>query len=201
MCSVEGLLSQSWPLSTNPLHQGVSRRISLGAPRLPLSRMFAYFILKKKKIRILTYSMANRAPVLIFVAITILFFGRDHPAGKWSERNNLPSGAGVAEDWNDGDIEKRKHDAKNKSEDSVQITVRSVDESSVDIAVNKSLTVHDSIAIFTNPVTWLPALAYMSTLGVELMIESKITDVLFNLFHSKIPGFDQRKAGYYTCTL
>jgi NNP family nitrate/nitrite transporter-like MFS transporter len=54
---------------------------------------------------------------------------------------------------------------------------------------------------FGQPVTWLPAMGYLTTLGIELVIESKIADVLFDIYHGKRPGFTQITAGYYTSIL
>jgi NNP family nitrate/nitrite transporter-like MFS transporter len=71
----------------------------------------------------------------------------------------------------------------------------------VDVAINEPLTLKTAVKILTNPLTWLPALAYLTTFGVELAIDSKFSDVLFTLFRKKRPGFTQTTAGYYTSIL
>lgn len=53
----------------------------------------------------------------------------------------------------------------------------------------------------TDPLTWLPALAYLTTFGVELTIDSQMANILFTLFQKKRPGFTQTTAGYYTSIL
>jgi len=55
--------------------------------------------------------------------------------------------------------------------------------------------------IIFNPLTWLPTLAYLTTFGVELTIDSKMADVLFVLYSKSLPGFTQTTAGYYTSIL
>jgi MFS transporter, NNP family, nitrate/nitrite transporter len=90
------------------------------------------------------------------------------------------------------------------------VEVRSIDDdeemggdlqSPVDIAVNESLTFRTALKILANPLTWLPALAYLTTFGLELAIDGQMANVLFALFGKSIHGFDQTKAGYYTSIL
>jgi NNP family nitrate/nitrite transporter-like MFS transporter len=151
------------------------------------------------------------APILILVAVLTLVFGKDHPAGKWSERHNLPAtvlaaqqGHQVIQDSDEKKIQLEKgYDSKGG-----EVTMRAVDErdidkdllnlTTVDVAINEPLTLKTALNIFSSPVTWLPALAYLTTFGLELLIDAKMADVLFALFNKKINGFDQKKAGYYT---
>jgi NNP family nitrate/nitrite transporter-like MFS transporter len=74
-------------------------------------------------------------------------------------------------------------------------------QSTVDIAVNESLTIETTLKILANPLTWLPALAYLTTFGLELVVDAQMANVLFALFGKQIKGFDQTKAGYYTSVL
>jgi NNP family nitrate/nitrite transporter-like MFS transporter len=74
-------------------------------------------------------------------------------------------------------------------------------QSTVDIAVNESLTIETALKILASPLTWLPALAYLTTFGLELVIDSQMANVLFALFGKRIKGFDQTTAGYYTSIL
>jgi len=71
-------------------------------------------------------------------------------------------------------------------------------QSPVDVAVNESLTWKTALKICVNPLTWLPALAYLTTFGLELAIDGQMANILFSLFNKRIHGFDQTKAGYYT---
>jgi NNP family nitrate/nitrite transporter-like MFS transporter len=62
----------------------------------------------------------------------------------------------------------------------------------VDVAVNEPLTVKSAITILTNPLTWLPALAYMTTFGFELAVDSVLAHVLLDPH----PELGQLNAGY-----
>ncbi|KAF5334644.1 hypothetical protein D9611_011951 [Ephemerocybe angulata] len=149
--------------------------------------------------------VAVPAPVLILVAVLTLIFGQDHPAGKWSQRHNIPA-AGLTEidgeptinqnpDDEDDDLEKKK--------DTVTVSVVEAEDvpvikSTVDIAVNEALTLKTALKIVSNPLTWLPALAYVTTFGFELALDAKMADVLYTLYNKRLDGFDQKTAGYYT---
>jgi NNP family nitrate/nitrite transporter-like MFS transporter len=142
------------------------------------------------------------APVLIFVAVLTLIYGTDHPAGKWSERHKIPATEMAIEQGHDDhdDRDEKKLDEKGVGDTSV--TVRPVEKiASIDVAVNKRLTFNAALQILASPVTWLPALAYLTTFGVELAIDSQMSNVLFGLYSKKIAGFDQTTAGYYTSIL
>ncbi|KXN90612.1 Nitrate transporter [Leucoagaricus sp. SymC.cos] len=144
-------------------------------------------------------------PVLLTVAAMVLIFGQDHPAGRWSDRLNLASFAGLEVHPASGEAAPElKKDAKGSGNAVVSVHAVENEEdaprvrSTVDMAVNKSLTFSTMIRILTTPLTWLPALAYLTTFGVELAIDSKMADVLFSLYNKRQPGFTQTTAGYYT---
>ena len=150
------------------------------------------------------------------MAVLTLIFGQDHPAGKWSQRHTMPATAiAIAKGHQvhiDRDEETVALDAKPSKEDSEKgmVEVRTVDveeemggnvQSTVDIAVNESLTIETALKILASPLTWLPALAYLTTFGLELVIDAQMANVLFALFGKRIKGFDQTTAGYYTSIL
>ena len=70
--------------------------------------------------------------------------------------------------------------------------------SEVDVAVNTPFTPKLAYAVITNPMTWLPSLSYLTTLGFELALDSNLANVLFAIYKSK--NFGQTKAGYITST-
>ena len=74
-------------------------------------------------------------------------------------------------------------------------------ESVVDVAVNEALTWKTAWVIIKNPLTWLPALAYITTFGFELALDAKMADVLYSMYKGQLQGFDQQTAGYYTSIL
>ncbi|KIM76890.1 hypothetical protein PILCRDRAFT_825891 [Piloderma croceum F 1598] len=151
-------------------------------------------------------------PVLLFVAALTLIFGQDHPAGKWSERHTLPATSiAIAR----GHHVRIDHDAKKLTTDKINgkgleegdVEVRPVDPdevmgenilSTVDFAVNESLTYKTAFKILRSPLTWLPALAYLTTFGLELTIDGQMANILLALFGKRVSHFDQTKAGYYT---
>ena len=104
--------------------------------------------------------------------------------------------------------EKKIELEKNFAGKDVEVTARAVDEhdadialTTVDVAINESLTLKTALEIVSSPVTWLPALCYFTTFGLELLVDGKMADVLFAIFNKKIPGFNQTTAGYYTSIL
>ncbi|KAF8967745.1 nitrate/nitrite porter [Flammula alnicola] len=156
-----------------------------------------------------SFAIVPSTPILLFVAALTLIFGQDHPAGKWSERHNTPatqiSVAHGREVYFDRD-EKRTTQDKEGSVEQGKIIVHPVEypnsdppfQSVVDVAVNEPLTAETSFKIIINPLTWLPALAYLTTFGLELAIDANMANVLFTLYSKRIHGFDQTTAGYYT---
>ncbi|KAF8887007.1 putative high affinity nitrate transporter [Gymnopilus junonius] len=146
-------------------------------------------------------------PILLFVAGLIFLFGQDHPAGKWSERHNLPA---TAISIQQGHQVRYSHDEKSlkihsKVNEKTVVSIEQVREedvalvqSTVDVAINETLSLKTALKMMMDPLTWLPALAYFTTFGVELAIDSQMANVLFTLFQKKRRGFTQTTAGYYT---
>jgi NNP family nitrate/nitrite transporter-like MFS transporter len=67
-------------------------------------------------------------------------------------------------------------------------------QSEVDVAVNERLTLNTALAILTNPLTWLPALSYITSFGFELAVDANLANILYTIYKSKT--FGQTKAGY-----
>ncbi|KDR71729.1 hypothetical protein GALMADRAFT_270867 [Galerina marginata CBS 339.88] len=145
-------------------------------------------------------------PILFIVAGLIFILGQDHPAGKWSERYKTPATAIATrqghEFHNSGSekaLEKEGKDSENAFVSIEQVKEEdTLFQSTVDLAINETLTLKSALKILSNPLTWLPAFAYFTTFGVELAIDSQLSNVLFTLFTKKRPGFTQTTAGYYT---
>jgi len=145
------------------------------------------------------------APVLLIVAVLTLIFGQDHPAGKWHERHNIPAAGLTTDDQDipptspssddDSDLEKKKAQV---SVHVVEAEDAPVIKSTVDVAVNEALTVKAAMKILKNPLTWLPALAYVTTFGFELALDAKMADILYMMYNGRLPGFKQTTSGYYT---
>ncbi|KAF5357220.1 hypothetical protein D9756_006369 [Leucocoprinus leucothites] len=141
-------------------------------------------------------------PILFGVATMVLVFGEDHPAGKWTDRHSFattdPEDKQVV---NEPPVFNSKKDSKGveRTHISVQPTDTLEDQSTiVGGAVDKSFSLSMMKDIVSSPPTWLLALAYFTTLGVQLAIGSKMADVLFSLYSERRPNFTQITAGYYT---
>ncbi|KAJ7640551.1 nitrate/nitrite porter [Mycena rosella] len=142
-------------------------------------------------------------PILLFVATITLIFGQDHPAGAWSQRHALPATAvAIAHGHRihaDQDEKFFKESKDEKALEEGHVQVHPIEfESTIDIAVNESLTFTSAMSILSTPLTWLPALAYLTTFGLELALDAQMENVLFTLFDKRISGFGQDTAGYYT---
>jgi len=138
-------------------------------------------------------------PILLFIAGSIFIFGQDHPSGRWEDRRNNVAfylekdhrGTSSLDKKDEGLENARVHTHREQDED---ITVNST----VEITDKGSPTLTTYLRILTSPATWLPPLAYMTTFGLELAIDSNLGNVFFSLFNPKRPDFTQTKAGYYT---
>lgn len=152
-------------------------------------------------------------PALLFVATLVLIYGTDHPAGKWSERHNIPASKLDSVEYVEESDPKKSEErdmekgSRSGSNSSVEVAVRqdysskngvttppleTLATSELDTAINDPLTVHQAVNVLSSPLTWLPALAYASTFGYELAIDANLANVLFGLY----PKLGQTKAGY-----
>jgi len=151
--------------------------------------------------------MVCSVPVLLSIAVLVLIFGQDHPTGKWSNRHNIAASSFTeTQSANEKSVCDSNKNAKASRDAAiiihpVEVEVTDPQFLSVDVATNKSLTFNMMAKIIFNPLTWLPTLAYLTTFGVELTIDSKMADVLFVLYSKSLPGFTQTTAGYYTSIL
>lgn len=149
----------------------------LGEPHLPSFRTRAIISYQE-----FSKSHDSRVPILLTVAVLTLVFGQDHPAGTWSQRHTLPATAiAIAHGHQvhiDADEKLRHEDKKVSEEGNVEVHPVDADEefgnvtSTVDFAVNESLTFKTATEILLSPLTWLPALAYLTTFGLVCLIES-----------------------------
>jgi len=145
-------------------------------------------------------------PLLLGVACITFFLGTDHPVGKWSERHTTNATALAVAKGHDTHLDKdeiKRQQQKAHEKEAGTARVQEADDnldipikSEVDIATNESLTVKSAMKILRNPLTWLPAAAYMTTFGFELAVDSFLVNVLFRLYRA--PDFSQLEAGFYT---
>ncbi|KAL4248389.1 Nitrate/nitrite transporter [Abortiporus biennis] len=153
-------------------------------------------------------------PILLLVAMVTLVFGTDHPNGKWEDRFKIPASdfrtLSPSNSVSHVPLEEKdkhtqifvsdKEAAHSKRDDTTPEGEQKLEleegivESALDVAINRPLSVQIAFSIIFNPLTWLPALAYMTTFGYELAIDANLANVLFGLYKSA--SFGQTKAGY-----
>lgn len=159
-------------------------------------------------------------PILVSVAVVTLLFGQDHPAGKWRDRGNTPAAKALAQaqarteqntnqpmqyESEKSNITKSEKDLEGGTTASVHPASDSdspdSEEPSITVSTPAPLTFHALIHILLSSTTWLVALSYMTTFGLELALDGQMANILFGLFGTRVAGFDQTKAGYYTSIL
>ncbi|KAG6331788.1 hypothetical protein ID866_7301 [Astraeus odoratus] len=144
-------------------------------------------------------------PSLLAVAIATLVFGTDHPAGKWSDRHKAVMRKATEVEIDDAIGDEKKiattyvDDVEKKDGlANVQIAEGPAQNSNLvselDYAVNEPVTWRLAFRVLSTPLTWLPALAYLTAFGYELAIDANLANVLLSLYKS--PTFGQTKAGY-----
>jgi NNP family nitrate/nitrite transporter-like MFS transporter len=149
-------------------------------------------------------------PVLVTVAVATLVFGTDCPQGKWSLRHTSPATRAAVLAGHEVHLDSREREAvMNKKRTEGDMQVREVDmdapepvqdtrgqetviRSDIDVAVAEPLTMKTFVAVLANPITWLPTLAYMTTFGFELAVDSNLASVLL----APHPTLGQLNAGY-----
>ncbi|KAF8554961.1 nitrate transporter [Imleria badia] len=146
-------------------------------------------------------------PCLLLVAAAVMVFGTDHPAGKWSDRHKaIAHGHGGPESVHLPEDRKENASPDGSTDDpekkggqaDIRVTVEPVQDlntvSELDHAVNEPLTLEIALKVISTPLTWLPALAYLTTFGYELAIDANLANIYLSLYKSKT--FGQTKAGY-----
>lgn len=148
-------------------------------------------------------------PLLFTVAAMIMLLGKDHPAGKWSQRHQLPGTAmevarGEEVHLDASEARAYEQQAASRSEkgaakghDFREVT----DEKQVtkmDTAVSEPLTMKSFITVISDLRVWMVALSYMMTFGLETALDAALPNLLFNLFQS--PTFTVADAAYIAST-
>ena len=144
-------------------------------------------------------------PILLLIGGSTLIFGQDHPSGRWGEPPNSNT-VYLENNYKTSGLDFRNE--KEKGLENIRVNTHQFQEGDVtrvnstfDNAGKGSPTLVTYIRILSSPMTWLPPLAYMTTFGLELAIDSNMGNVLFSLFNKKRPDFTQTRAGYYTSIL
>jgi NNP family nitrate/nitrite transporter-like MFS transporter len=151
-------------------------------------------------------------PLLFSIAILMMVIAKDHPAGKWSQRHQLPGTAIAVARGEDIhlDADEQRHyteqqtQAATQSEkvpakvsdfrempDKTEITL-------MDTAVSEPLTVKTAIAVLTDLRVWMVAMCYMATFGLETALDAALPTLINTLFSS--PTFGPTNAAYVAAT-
>ncbi|SJX64096.1 related to nitrate transporter [Sporisorium reilianum f. sp. reilianum] len=136
-------------------------------------------------------------PCLLLVAGMILLFGKDHPAGKWSQRHQF-SGTAVAI----AQGEKIELDASERAEyerraadrekgPAKAANFRAADPAdagkrvaTVDTAQSEPITFKRLLVILADPRVWMCIMCYLLTFGLETAMDAALPGLLFTLFQS-----------------
>lgn len=153
-------------------------------------------------------------PLLFVVAALMMLVGKDHPAGKWSQRHQLP-GTAIAvahgEDVHLDSDEQRQYTAQQESPARTEKAPAKVSDfretaneydkeqvTTVDTAVSEPLTVKSAMAILSDLRVWMCALSYMMTFGLETALDAALPGLILTLFQSR--SFGPVDAAYVAST-
>lgn len=144
-------------------------------------------------------------PLLFCVAALMMLIAKDHPAGKWSQRHQLPGtaiavakGENVHLDHSEQREYENHHQAQGesrqpsqtrekgpaKTSDFREVAPDTSHLTSTDTAVSEPLTVKSAIAILTDLRVWMVALSYMITFGLETSLDAALPTLINGLFAS-----------------
>ncbi|KAJ9111429.1 hypothetical protein QFC19_001198 [Naganishia cerealis] len=162
--------------------------------------------------------VAVPVPVLVLTAVLVIVFGTDCPTGAWSTRHTTNATAAAVMAGHEVQLDRSEQRTFMNKKQEPSTTVQEVEDdnedvllsddrqvgvkdstvirSELDVAVNEPLTMKSMRKILANPLTWLPSLAYMTTFGFELAVDS----ILANVILKSHPGLGMEKAGYYAST-
>lgn len=167
-------------------------------------------------------------PLLLVSAAVIMIFGKDHPAGKWSQRHQLAGtayevAAGREVHLDHGEIreqERMRQDsggeegaAPSSSPGSNEKMVTSLAPAKgadfsdsqpgqkydqVDTAVSEPLTPKVALKVLADLRVWLCAVSYLLSFGLETAMDAALPQLLFGLFGS--PTFTAEDAAFAAST-
>ncbi|PWN25644.1 MFS general substrate transporter [Jaminaea rosea] len=160
-------------------------------------------------------------PLLFVTAAVIMIFGKDHPAGKWSQRHQLAgtayevaAGRAVHLDHNEVQEQERMRNqagGENGGSNEKMLTsaapVKGSDFSElqpgqkydqVDTAVSEPLTPRVAVQVLTDLRVWLCAVSYLLSFGLETAMDAALPQLLFGLFGG--PTFTAEDAAFAAAT-
>lgn len=138
-------------------------------------------------------------PMLFCVAALMMIIAKDHPAGKWSQRHQLP-GTAIAisqgEQVHLDSAEARHYTEQQQNEGRREKGPAKVSDfrdlgdqstkqfSSDETAVSEPLTFKSAVAVLTDLRVWMVAMSYMATFGLETAMDAALPNLINTLFAS-----------------
>ncbi|TKY89981.1 hypothetical protein EX895_001279 [Sporisorium graminicola] len=137
-------------------------------------------------------------PCLLVVAGLILLLGKDHPAGKWSQRHQF-SGTAVAIAQGEkieldaserAEYERRTADQEKGPAKVANFRVADPADAgkrvaAVDTAQSEPITLKRLMVILSDPRVWMCIMCYLLTFGLETAMDAALPGLIFTLFGSK----------------
>lgn len=137
-------------------------------------------------------------PCLLLVAAMILIFGKDHPAGKWSQRHQF-SGTAIAiaqgEQVHLDSSERAEYErraADNEKGPAKVAHFREADPAdqgklvaTVDTAQSEPMTFKRLMVILSDPRVWMCITCYFLTFGLETAMDAALPGLITTLFQSR----------------
>jgi NNP family nitrate/nitrite transporter-like MFS transporter len=150
-------------------------------------------------------------PLLFVVAALILLLGRDHPAGKWSQRHQLAGTAMAVAAGREVHLDAREireqermrenAGAEGGRSEKVRASAKGQDffesgikADAVDTAQSEPLTPKSALAVASDLRVWMTALCYMTSFGLETALDAALPQLLYGLFGG--PNFTVADAAY-----
>ncbi|SNX85142.1 related to nitrate transporter [Melanopsichium pennsylvanicum] len=137
-------------------------------------------------------------PCLLLIAAMILLFGKDHPAGKWSQRHQF-SGTAIAiaqgESVQLDSSERAEYERREADNEKAPAKLAHFREpnpadtgkrvATVDTAQSEPLTLKRVIVILSDPRVWMCIMCYFLTFGLETAMDAALPGLITTLFSSK----------------
>lgn len=137
-------------------------------------------------------------PALMFVAGLILLFGKDHPAGKWSQRHQF-SGTAIAiaqgekielDSAERAEYERRTADNEKGPAKAAHFREQDPADAgkhvaAVDTAQSEPITLKRLMVILADPRVWMCIVCYLLTFGLETAMDAALPGLITTLFQSK----------------